>query len=77
MTTKLNKTQKIVRWASLKKTRPISHAVTDLNCNSEKSFRFLVQRLKRFGLINYEIIGRNISFKLTALAYYDRKNIVV
>ena len=72
---KLTKKERIIRWASEKKTRPISHAITDLN-TTEKNFRFYLNRLKRKGFITFTITGRKIQMNLTLNSYYNRRSLV-
>ena len=75
-TTKLNKTEKIIRWASAKKTRKMSHLLRELNMESEKQVMKKLRLLSRNGLINFTKIGQKIELHLTQTVYYNRALLV-
>ena len=75
--TTLNKTQKVTRWASEKKTRSFSKAMKELGQENERTFRLFLNRMSRKGIINYEIVGRKVSLRLTQEAYYNRSELVI
>jgi predicted MarR family transcription regulator len=68
----LGKYDKIVRWASKGKTRPLYHMVTELNMKDKKAVLFALNRLVRGGLITFKRAGNDISMRLTKEAYYGR-----
>lgn len=75
---KLNKSQRVLRWASNKKVRPVSHMMTELGYTNKKALMFLLNRLVRFGLINYKKVKVNsIEFSLTQSVYYNRSLFIV
>lgn len=73
----LNKSQKVIRWASEKKTRSFSKAMKELGQDNERTFRLFLNRLARKGLVNYEIVGRKVQLQLTQTAYYNRSELVI
>jgi predicted small secreted protein len=74
--TKLNKSEKVVRWAYEKRNRNISHIMKELNYDDEQSLMFHLNRQVRKGLITFKRIGQMIQFNLTQSAYYGRSDLV-
>ena len=74
---KLNKTQKVVRWASEHRVRNVAHAMEELGYENEKALRFHLSRLVRKGLIKFEQVGRQVELGLTQEAYYNRAQVVI
>jgi len=73
---KLNKNERIIRWASNKKTRNIKHAMKELNYEDRKTFMYKLNRLRRHGLINFSVNGESVTLNLTQIAYYNRAVLV-
>lgn len=73
--TKIKKSEKIIRWASEKRVRDISHVLNETG-QSEDAFFFMLGRLRRNGLVTFERIGRKVKLNLTQFAYYNRSVLV-
>jgi len=72
----LKKSEKIVRWASEKKTRNMGHMITELKMKNEHAVRFMLNRLVRAGLIKFNIISKKVELHLTKTAYQGRAYLV-
>lgn len=73
---KLNKQQKVIRWAKEKKTVPMCGMKFELSYDTEDKVMSIINCLKNRGIIQYVInktnAGMSITFKLTQIAYYNR-----
>ena len=73
---KLNKTEKVIRWASKGKVRNVGHMMVELEMSEEQLVKHL-SRLRRRGYINFHKVGKRVAFTLTQRAYYNRRLLVV
>lgn len=73
----LTKTQKIVRWASEKKTRSFSKAMKELGYTRDRQLRLMVNHLVRNGLINAEFTGKKVALRMTQETYFNRASLVI
>jgi MarR-like DNA-binding transcriptional regulator SgrR of sgrS sRNA len=75
----LNKTEKIIRWASEKRVRAFHSILSEFD-TTEKNFRQVLNRAQRHGFITYKINtaprGKSVEVRLTQAAYYCRKEVV-
>jgi len=63
---KTTKTQKIARMAVMNGSKNMGHLKTQINATTDKQMFFILNRLQRRGIIQWERgAGRNIIFSLT------------
>lgn len=68
----LTNKEKVIRWASNKRSRNIKHMITELNMIDEKQLMFHLNRMVRNGWVTFKRIGQQVTFRLTKTAYHNR-----
>lgn len=66
--TKLNKSEKIIKWASNHRNSFANKLKRELGYATDKQLMFLLNRMVRHGWINFEVTGRKIRLSLTKIA---------
>jgi len=75
-TNKLNKKEKIMKWASDKRNRSFSKMKKELNFTDDKQLMFHLNRMARTGLVRFKVVGRRVQFNLSREGYYTRSYFV-
>lgn len=77
---KITKSEKVIRWASQKRTRSFGKAIKELHQNGASALKAVLIRMKKKGFINYTINhgarGNSVTLGLTQAAYYYRSAFV-